>query len=481
MDPTVLSAASRLSGRSFEGFSEATQAVLEMLERQLPESAVFVAHLDHDQQLWRLVDARGAGSFTAAPGMTLPADESLCFHMATDRAPRLCNDAAADPVYGRLAMRAHENIGSYLGIPLELSDGSRPGSLCAIAHEPGRYVSDDLELLALMARIVAYELERERRERDLAAVARVARELVDHAEPRSALCKAVIELSDAAFAVLWEPRPGGVLRLSAQAGVELPNVEQAIDGPGGTPEVLKSGQRLFLSDARGNPLARQRLVRAAGAVSLLFEPVVHHGQVLGVVVVGWRHRLAGATSRLVSIASLLTTEAAVAMQQADLVADLRESAGTDALTGLGNLRAWRETLLSELARAERHGVPVCVALVDLDGFKAFNDAHGHPAGDALLKKASTAWRGRLRHGDFAFRYGGDEFVLLLPGTDLDDADPLVERVRAATPDGETASAGVACWDRRESPQSLVNRADRALYEAKDAGRDRTAVAPTPGP
>ena len=240
-----------------------------MLERQLPESAVFVAHLDHDQQLWRLVDARGAGSFTAAPGMTLPADESLCFHMATDRAPRLCNDAAADPVYGRLAMRAHENIGSYLGIPLELSDGSRPGSLCAIAHEPGRYVSDDLELLALMARIVAYELERERRERDLAAVARVARELVAHAEPRSALCKAVIELSDAAFAVLWEPRPGGVLRLSAQAGVELPNVEQAIDGPGGTPEVFKSGQRLFLSDARGNPLARQRLVRAAGRIAAL--------------------------------------------------------------------------------------------------------------------------------------------------------------------------------------------------------------------
>ncbi len=138
MDPTVVSAASRLSGRSFEGFSEATQAVLEMLERQLPESAVFVAHLDHDQRLWRLVDARGAGSFAAAPVMTLPADESLCFHMVTDRAPRLCNDAAADPVYGRLAMRAHENIGSYLAIPLELSDGSRPGSLCAIAHEPGR-------------------------------------------------------------------------------------------------------------------------------------------------------------------------------------------------------------------------------------------------------------------------------------------------------------------------------------------------------
>jgi len=478
VDPPAVSAAAQLSGRSFEGFSEATMAVLEMLEHQLPESAVFVAHLDHGRRVWRLVDARGGGSFDAAPGLELPVEESMCFHMATDRAPRLCNDAAADPVYGRLAMRAHEDIGSYLGIPLEMSDGTRPGSLCAITHEPGSYGQGDLELLALMARILAYELERERREQDLAAVARISRELVDHPDPRSALCDAVIELSGAAFAVLWEPG-GGALRMTAQAGVRLPDVEQPFDGPGATPTVFKSGKRLFLNDCREHPLAQQQLVQAAGAVSLLFEPVVHRDEILGLVVVGARRELPSATSRVVSIASLLASEAAVAMRQADLVADLRESAGTDALTGLGNLRAWRETLLSELARAERHGVPLCVALVDLDGFKAFNDAHGHPAGDALLKRASAAWRDQLRHGDFAFRYGGDEFVLLLPGTDLEGAAPMVERVRLATPAGSTASAGVACWDRTESPQSLIDRADRALYEAKHAGRDRTATAPGP--
>jgi diguanylate cyclase (GGDEF)-like protein len=156
--------------------------------------------------------------------------------------------------------------------------------------------------------------------------------------------------------------------------------------------------------------------------------------------------------------------------------ELERLARTDELTGLPNRRDWEERLPAELARAARADQPVCVAMLDLDLFKDYNDRRGHQAGDRLLSQAATAWAAVLRRYDVLARYGGEEFSLLLPDVDLDDGVALVERLRAATPDGETCSAGVAAWDGSEDAPSLVGRADAALYEAKRAGRDRVAVA-----
>jgi len=124
----------------------------------------------------------------------------------------------------------------------------------------------------------------------------------------------------------------------------------------------------------------------------------------------------------------------------------------------------------EMSRARRTGRPLCMAFLDLDHFKLYNDTHGHPAGDAHLRRAATAWRRELRAIDVLARYGGEEFAILLPDCDIDQASEVLDRVRDATPSGETASAGVVKYDGREPPDSLVARADAAMYRAKHAGR-----------
>jgi diguanylate cyclase (GGDEF)-like protein len=159
-----------------------------------------------------------------------------------------------------------------------------------------------------------------------------------------------------------------------------------------------------------------------------------------------------------------------------LLRRLETLALTDQLTGLPNRRAWEETLSRELARAARDGLPVCVAVLDLDAFKRFNDDNGHLAGDALLRDAADAWRTELRGSDVLARYGGDEFAALIPGRGVDTAVIVVERLRRACPQGSTCSAGVAVWDGAESALDLFGRADAALYVAKQSGRNQIAAA-----
>ena len=145
---------------------------------------------------------------------------------------------------------------------------------------------------------------------------------------------------------------------------------------------------------------------------------------------------------------------------------MERMARTDELTGLPNRRAWDEHLHRELARARRSGERFSVALIDLDGFKRYNDTKGHPAGDQLLKEAGVIWPSQIRDSDVLARYGGDEFALLLPGCPPASANDVVERLRSATPRGQTCSAGVAEWDGNELAEDLIARADAALYEAK---------------
>jgi diguanylate cyclase (GGDEF)-like protein len=178
----------------------------------------------------------------------------------------------------------------------------------------------------------------------------------------------------------------------------------------------------------------------------------------------------------VAVSLLLGALLWLLVQVGALYREVERLARTDGLTGVANRRAWDDELPRELARAARSGQQLCVALLDLDHFKAYNDRHGHQAGDRLLKAAAAAWQGRLRRTDLLTRYGGEEFAVLLPDCDLPNAMEIAERLRTAQPE-ITCSLGVAAWDGREAVTELVARADRALYAAKAAGRDRSYAAP----
>jgi len=154
-------------------------------------------------------------------------------------------------------------------------------------------------------------------------------------------------------------------------------------------------------------------------------------------------------------------------------------ARTDPLTSIPNRRAWDEELYRAFSRRQRDGEPVCVAMLDLDHFKIFNDEQGHQAGDRILQTVVSSWLAVLRAGDVLARYGGEEFTLLLNSCYLDKAQSIVERLRELVPRGLTCSAGLAEWDGRESEVALMSRCDAALYEAKSRGRNRLVVAPSP--
>lgn len=160
-----------------------------------------------------------------------------------------------------------------------------------------------------------------------------------------------------------------------------------------------------------------------------------------------------------------------------LIAENEKLARSDPLTGLPNRRALDDQLPREMARALRSGCDLCLAIIDVDHFKAYNDTYGHLAGDRVLRECAAAWDGALRGEDTILRFGGEEFLVVLPDCGGTDAAAILERLRAATPEGQTCSVGVAVWTPGESVDELVARADKALYAAKAAGRDRLVNAP----
>jgi diguanylate cyclase (GGDEF)-like protein/PAS domain S-box-containing protein len=172
----------------------------------------------------------------------------------------------------------------------------------------------------------------------------------------------------------------------------------------------------------------------------------------------------------------ITRQKKLEVEREALIAEVQKLAASDALTGLPNRRVLDDQLPREMARALRAKSPLCLAIIDIDHFKAYNDTHGHLAGDAVLRDCAAAWDGALRGEDTILRFGGEEFLVVLPHCGSAEAGEIVERLRAATPDGQTCSAGLAVWRPGESVDDLVGRADEALYEAKELGRDRLVSA-----
>ena len=168
-----------------------------------------------------------------------------------------------------------------------------------------------------------------------------------------------------------------------------------------------------------------------------------------------------------------TTISALGIVVHRLRAALMEMASTDPLTGLANRRGFQAVLDRELAQRERSGRPLCVAVIDLDHFKAVNDAHGHLVGDQVLADVTTAWCGRLRKVDVLARFGGDEFVVLFPGASTQDAIEVLDRMRTAG-DQQFSAGMVEASGSTDAPE-LLTAADQACMLAKKSGRGHVHI------
>jgi diguanylate cyclase (GGDEF)-like protein len=175
----------------------------------------------------------------------------------------------------------------------------------------------------------------------------------------------------------------------------------------------------------------------------------------------------------------------VRIQRAE--AEARKASLTDSLTGLYNRRFLHQRLEEEMSRSRRHGSPLACVMLDIDHFKSINDAHGHAAGDDVLRVIATILRDHIRKSDIAVRFGGEEFVLVLFSNNVEGARNVAERIRADVEahnfaqDGAalrvTISIGISSFpdDNVPSADELMRRADAALYQAKEAGRNMVCV------
>ena len=311
---------------------------------------------------------------------------------------------------------------------------------------------------------------------NVARVAAAARSVLSADDARTEICAAACHVSGGSFAFLFEPTGDGRLCSTAMAGITAAPMAMHIDSElSATGIAFVSRRSSFVKHAAEHPTIDHAMWEAHGRpASMLFEPVMRGDDTVGVLVVGWTRPVADVRTGGPALIGLLATEAASAIAHTDLVGRLGELAATDALTGLANRRTWNRELARALQGSLRRDV--CVAMLDLDHFKAFNDQHGHLAGDRQLTACAVAWQAQLRPGDVLARLGGEEFAVLLNGCTLADATAVIERLRGATPARETCSAGLVARRDDEPAEELMARADDALYAAKRAGRDQLLAA-----
>ncbi|WP_328291498.1 diguanylate cyclase [Kineococcus sp. NBC_00420] len=308
------------------------------------------------------------------------------------------------------------------------------------------------------------------------ALAEASRALATAEEPHEVICQAVRDLTGADAVYLLQPDEQGNLGTSASVGLpvdslHVPAGETSLPGL-----ALAAGRSLFVADVPAHPAASARLVQTLGTASGIWQPVVLPGRrVVGVLGVYWRTPHQQLPSHVLPVLQTLSAEAAHAIERAELLARLAQAAERDSLTGLANRRRWDQVVDAEVQRAERSGAPLTLAMIDLDHFKRYNDTHGHLEGDALLREFADAASSCLRGIDTLARWGGEEFVLALPGCTGEDARVVVNRIRTLVPRGQTCTVGVAQWSPGLTAAQVIAQADEALYRGKEGGRDTTIV------
>ncbi len=440
--------------------------------------------------------AAGAGGRSVALWRCLPGHDPDLVAARTPDGRDASRDAgaperAAAAARGGEVMRGHGDAGVDVAVPVH-GDGGPWGALVATgvpAPAAARGERHAVEAARLLGRLLADDAVIHRlgsRVDEHAAFSRVARRVAAAAPPGEVLALVAEEVAtllglevgtvarfddDRVQLMAGWTRPGTGLR----SGAEIGSVPLGMDGLLGT--IHRTGAAARVEDYAGLTGEVARIVQPFAIRSSVGAPVRLDGRVWGAVVaLSTRPRAIpdDAEERLVRFAELVD----LAVRSASHLAELESRAATDPLTGLANKRSFDERLASEWDRAMRHDRPLALAMLDLDRFKAVNDAHGHGAGDAVLLEVARRLAAEVRPADMLARVGGEEFAWILPEADAADAWAAAERARDAVSRARvpsigrlTISAGVADTDDALSAAGLYAAADKALYAAKAAGRD----------
>ena len=221
-----------------------------------------------------------------------------------------------------------------------------------------------------------------------------------------------------------------------------------------------------------------------GANLALLHPIKSRGKLIGLIAAGQKRHGGIYTTEDLELIDRIASQAGVIIENAQLYVQATIRGNTDELTGLYNHRHFHERIEQEIARGSRFGITFSLIILDLDLFKVYNDIYGHLAGDQLLRKVGKLIQGSVRSIDLAFRYGGEEFAILLPETRMEDSYRVAERLRKTIESKSsfrempvTASLGIANWPSDGvMKEEVIHRADTALYRAKQTGRNRTCIA-----
>ncbi|HEX2171318.1 MAG TPA: diguanylate cyclase [Dehalococcoidia bacterium] len=351
------------------------------------------------------------------------------------------------------------------------------------------------ELLAhvrAMLRIRSAEVRIWQRSQDLEALNAIAGAVnasLDLTEILTLALTRVVTTAGAAVGGIWLAEADGtVFQLAVQTGLSVEQAAHLVQVQRAHPVVsraLAEGAPIRLPAAEDTALLGQALPPTGTS---LYLPLASKGLAVGLLALGSQHAEAFAPA-LLRLLSTLSVTIAVAVDNARLYAQTRLVADTDPLTGLYNHRYMQDVIENELARADRSHRPFAIMMIDLDRFKSYNDTYGHPAGDRLLHDMAGMLATICRRTDTVGRYGGDEFIILLPETNAAQAQVLGNRIHAAyralaadrdyDSVGISLSIGIAMYPADgQVRQQLINAADAAMYRAKHQGGGRIAVAST---
>ena len=287
--------------------------------------------------------------------------------------------------------------------------------------------------------------------------------------------------------VLYDEKTS-LLELHAHAGLSEQFValdRWRVKPTGLTHEILEGGELFIVNDTESSELFNNPLAIAEGIRSLIAVPLKIKQSTIGILYLNdFKEREFVAVK--LELLSILTSFAAMSIDHARLHERTLQLACTDGLTGLFNHRQFKKIFTNEVARANRYKKTLSIILLDVDDFKKFNDTYGHPNGDVVLQEMANMLRELLRDCDTLFRYGGEEFVAVLPETDLLEAIKVAERIRIfvetesprfltkiTKTHGVTVSVGVASLPvDGTDPNALLKTVDDLMYQAKREGKNR---------